>query len=212
MFALALSINSSATADLIDNRDQLESMLLPGFSIDDFETYTVSTAENTGTGTIDASSVLNGQGPNLVSDNVVYRSATSFQWNGDGYFGLNSRTLVSGSDTIVFLYQAETHAFGLEFQAFSGFDYTARVEVFDLDVNRVSDTLVNVTSTGTVFYGFEHEDGIFGVRITDQTNGFSPVIDNHVYGAVPEPTPVLILLSGLTATALRRRRIKRVSA
>ena len=205
VIAIAICAPANAFADLIGNRNQLESMLLPGYSIDDFETYSVATAENVGTGTIDASSILNGQGPNLVSDNVIYRSATTFQWNGDGYFGLDSNTLVSGSSQIVFLYQNDTDAFGLDFQAFNGFGYSARIEVFDLDVNLISDTVVTVTDAGPTFYGFVSSDGIFGVRISDLTNGFSPVIDNHQYGAIPEPAYGAAILMGAIICCRRRR-------
>jgi len=131
--------------------------------IEDFEAYVVSvgSAENIGSLALDSSTVSGtGQGPGLVLPGVFFQAnAGSLQWNGDTYFGLPTKTLLSnsGDGTLYCGYATPQASVSFGLHAFSGYADTAVVDAYDSSgtlvdttgpVNVPGPTTVPVTLTG----------------------------------------------------------------
>lgn len=198
-------------AQQIGSRSALNLLLGSNQVLEDFEAYQITdgTSEVLNVPSVDSLTVANGQGPSLVKAGATYSHPFSgtVQWNGDDYFTLESKTFFTGFDLDI-IYDPNVNAMGVDLQAFSGFEYTATVSVFDLDDNLIFETTnFAVSSTTSEFFGYQHAPGIGRVRLADDSNAWSPVIDNHSYGlSVPEPGSVAVLVCYAVGFSLKRRR------
>lgn len=73
------------------------------------------------------------------------------------------------------------------------------VSVYD-----TSDALITTQSVNGGFFGWDDLGGIVRVVVSADADGYI-MIDNHGYGAVPEPTTMAVLGLGVAAMARRRR-------
>ncbi len=209
---LSLCASQCLVAQVIESRTILDELLRGNQVQEDFESYQVDSgeADSLGVPLLDSTTVANGQGPGLVEAGAAYIHTFdgSTQWNGDDYFSLESKTFFTGFDMEI-VYDIQVNALGFDLQAFTGFDYLATISVFDLDDNLVFETSsFSVTSTTSEFFGYQHEPGISRILMSDDSNSWSPIIDNHGYGfAIPEPGVSLFLFCLASCVGLKRRRL-----
>lgn len=202
---------SGAYAQQIGDRATLNS-LLASSTTDDFESYNISSGSATGMNVtfLDSLTIVNGQGPGLVNVGATYSdpSILQMQWNGDQYFGLNSKTILSNGSTgaIRIDYSGGVHAMGLDARAFSGFGYSGVMDVYNgaTSVGSIGFSLTNGGSE-SVFLGWQNGGGITHVIVSSGAFSWSPIIDDHTYGAVPEPMTMAVLGAGLAFLSRRRK-------
>lgn len=213
LIVLGLAVVGAVGAQQIGTRAQLNSLLVGGGTLDDFERYNVADggAEVMGVWSLDSNTIVNGQGPGLVNPGATYldTSQSNLQWNGRNYFGQPSRDILSnGGGMITIRFDVFTQAFGLDLNNFVGYAYTGQVRVFN-GTNMVGSG--NIALTGgngeNVFFGWRNDAGIDRVEVFSGNYSWSPLIDNHQYGVVPEPASALAVVAGLVALARRRRRV-----
>jgi hypothetical protein len=96
---------------------------------------------------------------------------------------------------------------GVDVENFDGFGYSGTMEVYNgaTLVDTVAMTLGG-SSGEFVFMGYQNAGGITHVIFDSPTYSWSPIIDDHTYGAVPEPTTIIALGAGLAALLARRRK------
>ncbi|MBS1703391.1 MAG: PEP-CTERM sorting domain-containing protein [Armatimonadetes bacterium] len=218
-FALFIlsGIATAANAQQILTRGDLNSILSTS-ATDDFETLSLATDTSVFTpgSVLDSTTMVNGQGPNLVHDGARYVNTSGglFSWNGDQYFGLNTNTLVADNvdGTMEIDYANPVGAMGLDVTSFAGDGYTGTMNVYNgADLLGTVNFSVSGNQGESVFLGWQSTQLITSVTLTETDYLFSPIIDNHTYGSVgtvPEPASLAAL--GLGALALvRRRRTKR---
>ncbi|MBI1331981.1 MAG: PEP-CTERM sorting domain-containing protein [Armatimonadetes bacterium] len=215
-FALFIltGIATAANAQQILTRGDLNSILSTS-TTDDFETFNVADQDATtlfGNSVLDSTTTYDSQGPNLVHSGAFYvdSSEYDFQWNGDHYFGLNSKTLVANgtSGGVEIVYNTPVGAMGVDAMAYSGYGYAGTMKVYS-GVNLLGTVNFSLSGTAgeTVFLGWQSTQLITSVSISSPAYSWSPIIDNHTYGSVgtvPEPASMAVL--GLGALALVRRR------
>ena len=188
----ALSIiNAPAAAGPINDRATLDALLGANQIFEDFESFDIGFggAVNLDVTVLDENAIANGQGPGLVESGATYIDPASvqLQWNGDGYFGLQTKTLLSngGAGAIEIEYTTVVQAAGFDLRAFQGFGYSGTVEFYDTGNNLLGSVPVTLSSGGTenVFAGWEDAGGIGRVVVRSSNYAWSPLIDNHGYGA-----------------------------
>ncbi|MGE3126604.1 MAG: PEP-CTERM sorting domain-containing protein [Fimbriimonadaceae bacterium] len=213
LFILAISaVAVGAQAQQIGSRAALNALLV-GSTSDDFEAFSigVGNATNLDTTTLDSTTIANGQGPGLVNAGATYSdpSGTQLQWNGDTYFGINTKTLLSNGSggQIRIDYAGATQAMGLDAKVFNGFGYSGMMQVYN-GATLVDTVNFNLAGTAgeSVFLGYQNNAGISHVIVSDLSHSWSAIIDDHTYGVVPEPATMIALGLGLAALARRRRK------
>jgi len=202
----------AANAQQISDRAALTSVI-GGGTLDEFETYSISSgyynASSLNVSTLDSTSVVNGQGPNLVHAGATYSNGGNLQWNSDGYFGMSTKSLSGTSSVLAIDYAAPVSAFGVDMKGYSGYSYSGKARIYN--GTNLLDTLSFSVAGGTdgAFLGYQSLLGITRVELQDLDHSFSPVIDNHQYGttqAVPEPTSMAALGLGALGVLKRRKR------
>ena len=171
-------------------------------------------------------------GPGLVQPGVQFVSTEQLAWNGDGYLGLSTKTLMSESDdsTIEIVFSQPVIGFGVVVSAFEGFGDEANISVLGTDLSRVlfnSGTLdLPSSGSGAGFYvsvGIEFG----GALITQRNNPWSPAIDQVTWveqahttadfpsvrvaaaaipTTTPEPCELTLMSLGILIIAVRNRR------
>ena len=208
----AIALASTADAGLILDRGTLDDLLGGNQTLEDFESFDIAqgTATNLDVFELDSDTITNGQGPGLVEPGARYLdpSQTRLQWNGDQYFGLESKTLLSNgaTGTIELLYDSVVTAMGVDLRAVEGFGYDGVFDVYDTADTLLGSVSFHLTNGGpeNVFLGWEHAGGIGRVVAHSSAFSRSPIIDNHAYGRVPAPGAIALL--GLAGLMGRRRR------
>ena len=208
----SIALSYVASAQVIPDRATLNALLVSS-TTDDFETFNI--ADGTATGldvfSLDSTTIANGQGPGLVNPGATYIDSNSdrLQWNGHTYFELNTKTIIVPGDFLI-TYQSVPQAMGIDAKPFEGFPFSGAMEIYD------GATLlhtINFNMAGTAgeikFLGYQNAAGITHVVLKDLTDPFSPIIDDHTYGLVPEPASLTVL--GLGALALLRRRKRKAA-
>ncbi|MBS1707812.1 MAG: PEP-CTERM sorting domain-containing protein [Armatimonadetes bacterium] len=175
-----------------------------GFAVPDFNQYSFD-------GVLNSSKVTSFGGPGLVNSGASYKRIgtknypADFFVSGHHYFQMTSKTLAAGSTVLEIDYTSPVIAMGLDVMDFSSYSGNVTMRVYS-----ASGLLgvVNVNAPGapdSKFLGWEDANGIVGVTLTG-THLWSPVIDNHEYGTVPEPATMAAL--GLGAIGMARRKRK----
>lgn len=200
--ALSAAIVAPASAGQILSQGQLAAILGGNLTMEDFEGNGLLGPGQISGNFLNSTSIFGGFGPGLVQAGVDYSSQTLF-WNDNGYFGLNTRTLGDASGwrglATEIAFTSPVTAFGFDMQGYSGYSMTGTVTVYD--------TLNNVLTVNSVnggFFGWEDLSGIGRVVVSADSDGYI-MIDNHGYGAVPEPASLAALGLGVLAVIRRRR-------
>jgi len=190
-----------ASAAQIFTQGELAGILGANLTMEDFEGNGLLGSGQITDTFLNSTSTYGGYGPGLVQAGVDY-SAGSLFWNDNGYYGLNTRTLGDASgwrglETYV-TYTSPVTAFGFDMQGYSGFSMSGTVSVYD-----TSNNLITQVSVNGGFFGWSDLGGIGKVVVSADQDGYI-MLDNHGYGAVPEPASLAAL--GLGAAAMIRRR------
>jgi len=204
-----------AEAAPIASRAALDAFLGSSAIDEDFETYAIATNFAPVGATVDSTTVVNGQGPNLVVDGVALSTSSgNIIWQANNYFNIPTKTIGTDVSTdLTVNFTTPVSAFGVDLLNYELFPSTYNVTVYGADDATVIGSLLGIAFPSAVtprFFGFENASGIGGFRV-DQTAGFGPVIDNLEFGAVPEPGSMLLLGTGLAAVARRVRRQRRAN-
>lgn len=200
--AVTVTMAANGSAGEIFSQSELSTLLGGNLTMEDFEGNGLLGSGQISGSFLNSTAIFGGYGPGLVQAGVDYSSQALF-WNDNGYFGLNTRTLGDASgwrnyETTI-TYTAPVTAFGFDMQGYSGFTMTGSVTVYD-----TSNNVLTVNSVNGGFFGWENLGGIGRVVVSADNDGYI-MIDNHGYGAVPEPASLAVLSLGALA-ALRRRR------
>ena len=186
----ALAQTSCGTDGPIPTRTDLLARLGFNAVLEGFEGFSVGTG---GSSTLDVfcldqASIANGQGPGLVQPGARYCDPVSnlLQWDGDQYYQLTSKTIVSGAVTgeMRITYTQPVAAMGIDLMAFTGYPYSGTATIYDTASNVVGTVNFALLNGGSerFFVGFAHSAGIGRVDIVSPTYPWSPVIDDHAYG------------------------------
>ncbi len=171
----------------IPDRATLDSLLGGNQTLEDFESFVIADggATNLDTAVLDDQTIANGQGPGLVEPGATYTATTNvLQWNGNAYFGLQTRSFLANGEMLEIAYDPAVTAMGFDARAYAGYAYSGTMTVYDTNnspVGTVNFTLIN-GGAENVFVGWEWNAGISRVVLDDLAHPWSPVIDNHGYG------------------------------
>jgi hypothetical protein len=215
--SLALLL-SEVKGGIIGTRTDLLSQLGSNAVTENFESYLFpsDTAKRVGT-ELDATSVIDGQGPGLVQPGVRFQQTPAgegLQWDRQFEYGLQSAALVSDNKLIVDFTTPVTHA-GFDFFWFNaGFQLAepATIQVFATDDVSLlySTNIFEPYAPNSFFFGFTDSQGIGNIalfRVEDEALGVSPIIDNLTFGSIPEPSTLsLVLLGASVMLAVSRKR------
>jgi hypothetical protein len=206
-------VAGAAHAGVIGDRATLNTILGSDLLLEDFESYVVDfgRAEMLGTYTLDASTITSdGQGPGLVEVGATYHDPdqVDLQWNGDQYFGLNTKTLLTSSPAgrIWITYDEPVVAMGADLLGFQGYPWTGQMSVYAPGGALLGTVALDIFTGGSerFFAGWEDAGGIAQVRIESSSYSWSPIIDDHGYG-VPAPGVLAMLSVGGLAMGRRKR-------
>jgi hypothetical protein len=207
LFLGVVAVPAMALSQFIADRATFDAEF-PTAATEDFESFQINfnSATNLQVFELDSTTVTNDQGPGLVLPGATYidPSANQLQWNGDAYFSLPTRTFLANGVNGDLRIEYDEPMLGVALDLFdysSGQSATVRVYSGDDLVDTVSGTVNNTTPS---FFGYKYFDGITALELDRNTSGWSPIIDNHSYTAVPEPATLAAL--GLGGLALLRRR------
>jgi hypothetical protein len=207
--ALLVTASLAAAEGQIATRAELMQML-GAYTTDDYETMDVADGEtmNTGLTALDATTVVDGQGPGLVHSGTTYTSIRGpFTWVGNNYLDLiPTRTLIAWNPTeanplepqlffaITIHFDEKPQAFGVDILRFGEMGQIT-VEVYETDDAFAQEFYLPTPVAGEpYFFGFFREGGLTDVVVKNTLFGtiWSPNIDNFTYGvlgATPaEPT------------------------
>jgi hypothetical protein len=157
---------------------------------EDFEGYLLPSGSANflpGVTMLDETTVVNGQGPGLVEDGCVYISlAGDLQWNGVDYYGQENQTIIASSTdgTLTLQYDLTVDAVDFELSAFDGFPDSVTIEALDdsgASLGILGPVAVPESSLVPVSFAVTGIKTIRIVGMYDGVNGFSPLLNNHVF-------------------------------
>jgi hypothetical protein len=206
-FGIGILINLAVlvpdgTTSVIPNRGTLNTLLAGGGTTDDFESYVVADGlaqHDLSVPSLNNTTLVNGQGPGLVHAGATYVFTGGYiQWNGNNYFGLQTKTILALAQVLEIDYTSPVKAMGIDLEEFSGnpdgtgtpFTDSVTAQVYGPGGLIYTSPPINLSGPTAVFFGFEDSGGIVRVVFTGSTNIWSPIIDNHTYGGAPTPTSV----------------------
>ncbi len=197
-----------AQAGQLFSRAELDSVLIGGGTLDDFERFDVANGQTFSEPLtrLDSTTTFGGQ-TGLVQPGAVYTGSTRLNWLGAGYQGLPSKAITFTSGRISeIVYDSPVQAFG--FDLFTLTDARSRVLVeVGNNTTRFGTFDVDLSPTGkATFFGWVEAQGITRVTLKNFDHPWSVVADDHRYGVVPEPATLLALASAVVALAHRRRK------
>jgi hypothetical protein len=164
-----------------------------------------------GVSSFDSTSIVDSQGPGLVAAGVTY-SGAELQWDAPGYYNAVSNEVLFNGASITLTFATPTDAFGLNVRDFAGYSATMTMTIYAPDNVTVLNTYTGISiGDPATFVGYQYSGGIGEVTLTNNANGWSPIISSLTFAPIPEPPPVALMACGL-ATLLGvsgRRRIFR---
>ncbi|MFT3683595.1 MAG: hypothetical protein QM783_01505 [Phycisphaerales bacterium] len=190
-------------AQVVPDRATLQSIITGG-TLEDFEALSMPFEGQRAdfSGFLNSTTTFDGSGPGLVQPGVNYR-ANILWWNGDGYVGLNTRTLADSSvgGPITIEYTSAVTAMGIDLQTYAGYNLTGTISVYDTANNLLHTQAIN----GDSFFGYQNAGGIGSVVVASAgpDNSSYIMIDNHLFGV---PTPGAAAALGLAGVSTLRRR------
>jgi hypothetical protein len=186
-------------------------------SLENFEAFVVANGDakgfNIANNILDNTTIAAGQGPNLIVPGLKLLTNAGFQWNGAGWHGQPSKDLNSIERTITIDFVDPAQMMSVDITAFSGFADTFTATVYAANDSTILDTFSSLPLSGTVgsngnvtsyHFSYSTTDGMGKVSLTSGGQGWSPLIDNVSFGALPEPS--MIAASFLLFIARGRRR------
>jgi hypothetical protein len=191
------------TGGLVADRPTLNGILGGSAYTETFAGYTQSagTATNIGATSLDSTTILNSQGPNLVAPGVTY-TGSDLQWNAPGYYDAVSNEIMFNGGSITLTFAAPTNAFGVDVRDFHGFSANMTVTVFAPNDTTVLNTYSGITiADPAIFFGYQNSGGIGAVTLSSD-GGWSPIITNLTFAPVPEPPALALMASGLAILLL----------
>ena len=95
---------------------------------------------------------------------------------------------------------------GLDAKDYAGYGYAGKMDVYN-GASLLGTINFNLAGNAgeSDFLGWQNAGGITRVVVSSPTYGWSPIIDDHTYGVIPEPTTPSLLALGLLALVHRRR-------
>ncbi len=200
---LAIMVFTTAApveAGVIADRGTLDAILGGNQILEDFESYDVAYGDQaSGMWLLDENTILNDQGPGLVEGGVSYYLRAQWNWSGDGWYGLSTKTMVA-RDGATIAYDTPVIAMGLDLAIFDGYSFNnGSVDVFDAAGGLIESVVIPrlVGASPTFFFGYEapeigsvilNRGYVMADNPADGRWHGGPVFDNHGYG-VPEPLP-----------------------
>ncbi|WP_415375483.1 T9SS type A sorting domain-containing protein [Patiriisocius sp. Uisw_017] len=185
------SVESHTITDGVRLEGRVQGVRILGNCItEDFNGYTLpsgSASPLPGITVLNETTVVNGQGPGLVADGCVYISmAGELQWNGVDYFGQANQTIIAnGTDgTLTLQYDLTVDAVDFELSAFDGFPDSVTIEALNdsgASLGTLGPVAVPVSTLVPVSFAVTGIKTIRIVGIYDGVNGFSPLLNNHVF-------------------------------
>ena len=206
-----------AGAQVIADRTTLNSLVGAGGKTVDFEAFSIGSegaTSITGVSTLNSTTIVSGQGPNLVPAGVTFSFGSgNLQWNGAGYYNAPSREILANqTNSIEIIFTTPAKAFGLDARAFNGYSETATITVYAANNTTVLSTIssISLPTNGTAyFFGYQSASGIGKVVLSQTPNSWSPMIDNLTFSVIPEPPVYALLGAGLALLVGVSRRIRR---
>ncbi len=195
---------------LVADRPTLNALLGGSGFTETFGGYILApgTAYNTGVSTLDSTSIVNSQGPNLVSPGLTF-TGTNFQFDGVGYYNAVSREVLFNGNTMTINFASPTTAFGVDVRDFAGYSSTMTVTIYAPNDTTVLNTFSGISiADPAIFFGYQDPGGIGMVTLSD-TGSWSPIITNLTFVPVPEPATDGLTACGLAimlARSMRRRK------
>lgn len=229
ILAVAASVSSAFGAGQVTTRAAFDA-LVPTATFEDFETFAFGPAEQAKslfTKSLDKDTTYLGQGPNLVKGGARYEAlgggdpavgGNSVQWNNDGYFGLETKTLATLVSKTQISYDSLVKGMGIDLHQYVGFIGATGAP---RDLEGKAEFYRGATLIGTVDFSIPEEDGngfflgwydgsgISSVVLTATGDlEFTPAMDDHAFGGevVPEPATMVALGAGALAFFRRRRK------
>ena len=207
---------TKAQSAVISSRNDLTVQLGAAAVTEDFEGYVfpVGNAQRVGT-VLDASSVIEGQGPGLVREGARF---IQDDINGEGLIWdrqTHSGAMVTDGRLVVDFTVPTTHV-GFDLFWFFALAHPATIQVFGADDLSLTHSvqIFEPASPDSVFFGFSDNAGIGRLVLFRQeggdTLGVSPIIDNVTFGfaPVPEPGTLTLALLGVGGCLILRWRRK----
>ena len=220
---IVLCLASFVSADVINDRNTLNSLLGPSAIYEGFEKFDIAPGTNEWLDTyhLDRLTVINGQGPEIVQAGAAYISGRKqydddFIWQGDGYEGLESQTFAAigyvSPGRMTLMYDPPVDIFGIDLLEFAGTEQYMEVRIYNPNSELLGRYQVIVDGTeGPSFFGYQSDpiDVSNEIRRVEIDGGLRLMIDNHTFQAVPEPSSLGPLAMGVLGFYFpRNNRIK----
>jgi autotransporter-associated beta strand protein len=186
-----------ANAGVILTRDDLNSGIGATGTTETFENWTGSVLSPWGFSTLDSTTVVQGQGPGIVTEGVVFSNINSrhnyneLQLDRRSEYNIPSGSLLAEGGTLVVDFLSPVSHVGFDFFQFNGYSDSATVRVYatdDLTILYDSGLLSAPNAPSATFFGYNDNAGMGKVHLASSTKLWSPLIDNLTFAAVPEPS------------------------
>lgn len=137
--------------------------------------------------------------------------ANTLQWNGDNWYGLHSRTMLSNYRGEDIDYTIPVNAVGIDLSAYQGYENAGYVQFFD-GASLLGTVNVNLLGPDSTFIGWSNPNGhITRMHLQATTQTWGLIHDNHQFGmmAVPEVGSYLGIAFGIALMVAGNRKRSR---
>lgn len=207
----------NAEAGVVSSRTVLDNILGANQVLEDFEGFSISSQTRYSGGPLNYDTTVGALGNHLVKPGVTYQRNPDYDislsgyrgidLNPNGYVGATSQRLsgaggccsASIRDDFQFIFTAPVTAFGVDLTAYTGFDASGTVSVYDTAGTLLGSQAITGSVAGT-FFGWENSAGIGKVFFHDVPTRNYIQFDNLGVGVAPVPVSgaVWLFASALT--------------